>query len=143
MSSKPRFSGERVRLGDVLTIGTAPQPEGERVWLLNLDMVEKDTGRVIDKQRVDRTDIGQSTVPFDSEMVLYSKLRPNLNKVVLPDEPGYATSELLPLKVNRSVLDRRYLAYLLRSKSFVDLAVSSTAGSKMPRVNKSVLLEAR
>lgn len=85
---------------------------------------------------------GTSTVAFTADAVLYSKLRPNLNKVVVADEPGLATSEMLPLIVNPEVLDRRYFAYLLRSNSFVNLAVSSTAGSKMPRMNKKTLLNA-
>lgn len=141
-SSKPQFVGKKVRLGDIVKIEKASMPSGNNVWALNLDAVEKGTGKVIVKNRMKADSAGTSTVAFTADAVLYSKLRPNLNKVVVADEPGLATSEMLPLIVNPEVLDRRYFAYLLRSNSFVNLAVSSTAGSKMPRMNKKTLLNA-
>ena len=141
-SSKPQFVGKKVRLGDIVKIEKASMPSGNNVWVLNLDAVEKGTGKVIVKNRMKADSAGASTVAFTADAVLYSKLRPNLNKVVVADEPGLATSEMLPLIVNPEVLDRRYFAYLLRSNSFVNLAVSSTAGSKMPRMNKKTLLNA-
>ena len=82
-SVKPPFSGERVRLGEVCSIERAAVPTGDKVWLLNLDAVEKDSGRVLEKRHVDRSEVGPSTVPFSDKAVLYSKLRPNLNKVCL------------------------------------------------------------
>ena len=142
MTNKPQFVGEKVRLGDVVRIEKAPSPSGDTVWLLNLDAVEKNTGRVLEKTLVSAASVGSSTTAFTSNAVLYSKLRPNLNKVVLPDGNGLATSEMLPLIPRADVLDKRYLAFLLRSKAFVNLAVSSTAGSKMPRLSKRVLLDA-
>ena len=141
-SSKPQFVGKKVRLGDIVKIEKASMPSGNNVWVLNLDAVEKGTGKVIVKNRMKADSAGTSTVAFTADAVLYSKLRPNLNKVVVADEPGLATSEMLPLIVNPEVLDRRYFAYLLRSNSFVNLAVSSTAGSKMPRMNKKTLRNA-
>lgn len=141
-SSKPQFVGKKVRLGDIVKIEKASMPSGNNVWVLNLDAVEKGTGKVIVKNRMKADSAGTSTVAFTADAVLYSKLRPNLNKVVVADEPGLATSEMLPFIVNPEVLDRRYFAYLLRSNSFVNLAVSSTAGSKMPRMNKKTLLNA-
>lgn len=142
MIDKPQFVGKKVRLGDIVKIEKASMPSGNNVWVLNLDAVEKGTGKVIVKNRMKADSAGTSTVAFTADAVLYSKLRPNLNKVVVADEPGLATSEMLPLIVNPEVLDRRYFAYLLRSNSFVNLAVSSTAGSKMPRMNKKTLLNA-
>ena len=142
MTDKPQFVGKKVRLGDIVKIEKASMPSGNNVWVLNLDAVEKGTGKVIVKNRMKADSAGTSTVAFTADAVLYSKLRPNLNKVVVADEPGLATSEMLPLIVNPEVLDRRYFAYLLRSNSFVNLAVSSTAGSKMPRMNKKTLLNA-
>lgn len=142
MTDKPQFVGKKVRLGDIVKIEKASMPSGNNVWVLNLDAVEKGTGKGIVKNRMKADSAGTSTVAFTADAVLYSKLRPNLNKVVVADEPGLATSEMLPLIVNPEVLDRRYFAYLLRSNSFVNLAVSSTAGSKMPRMNKKTLLNA-
>jgi len=105
------------------------------VWLLNLDMIEAQTGRVIDYLMVSTSEIGNSTCTFDESNVLYSKLRPYLNKVVIPDRCGYATSELVPLKPVKSKLNREYLTFMLRSDEFVDMVTEKVVGAKMPRVS--------
>ena len=69
-------------------------------------------------------------------------MRPNLNKVVLPERNGFCTSELLPLRPDARKLDRSYLAVFLRSDGFVNWAVSKTAGAKMPRLGTKDLLNA-
>ncbi len=106
-------------------------------WLLNLDMVESQTGKIIEKVLFSSADIGNSTTTFSEDNILYSKLRPYLNKVVIPDEPGYCTSELVPLLPKKGVINRIFLAYLLRSKFFVDYINTRVAGAKMPRVTMS------
>ena len=109
----------------------------ETVWLLNLDMVEAQTGRIIDYLYVSENEVGNSTCTFDTSNVLYSKLRPYLNKVVIPDRCGYATSEMIPLKPNPSKIERTYLAFMLRSDEFVKMINEKVAGAKMPRVSMS------
>ena len=113
--------------------GSVPSVNG-LFWLLNLDMVESQTGSIIEKVLVKQDEIGNSTIMFDTTNVLYSKLRPYLNKVVVPDEIGYGTSELVPLRPRPDVLNRIFFAYLLRNKSFVDYISGKVAGAKMPRV---------
>lgn len=130
------------RLGDVCTISSSNMPiHDNRIWLLNLDMVEQQTGSIISYNYVGKDERNGSIIQFDTDNVLYSKLRPNLNKVVIPDRKGFATSEMLPLKPNTSVLCREYLAAYLRSDSFVSWAASKTAGAKMPRLGTKVLLD--
>jgi len=117
--------------------GVHPDYNG-KFWLLNLDKVESQTGRILSVDYYDYNEIGNSVVSFDGNNVLYSKLRPYLNKVVIPNQIGYATSELVPLKPNQSKLTRHYLTYLLRSNSFVSFINSKVAGAKMPRVSMGV-----
>ena len=109
----------------------------ERVWLLNLDMVESQTGRIINYNIVGKDAIGGSVCTFDENNILYSKLRPYLNKVVIPNGKGYATSELVPLRPDNKIINRIYLAYLLRSNEFVEMIKEKVAGAKMPRVSMS------
>ena len=108
---------------------------GEEVWLLNLDMIEAQTGEIIDYLFVSEGEVGNSTCTFDTSNVLYSKLRPYLNKVVIPDRCGYATSELIPLQPVATKLNREYLAFMLRSDEFVNMINEKVAGAKMPRVS--------
>ena len=131
------------KLGEVCKVSSSTKNiERQGAWLLNLDMVEQQTGRVIEYKYVGEDDLNGSIIQFDTENVLYSKLRPNLNKVVLPQKDGFSTSELLPLRPDARVLNRDYLAVFLRSDSFVTWAVSKTAGAKMPRLGTKDLMSA-
>ena len=130
------------RLGDIVTISTGrKKPFPENNWLLNLDMVEQQTGNIIRYYYVPASALTGSVISFDTGNILYSKLRPNLNKVVIPTSDGFATSEMLPLRPDPVRVDRAYLAAYLRSSAFVDWAVSKTAGAKMPRLGTKELLD--
>lgn len=111
---------------------------GNRYWLLNLDMVESNTGRILDKVYVSMDEIGLSTTTFSSEYVLFSKLRPYLNKVVIPDDSGYATTELIPMRPDPKYLKQMYLAQLLRGDEFLSFISTQVSGTKMPRVTMNV-----
>lgn len=127
------------RLGEIAPIIEGTVEKNDKYWLLNLDMVERETGRIIGYNFVSENEIGNSTVPFDTGNVLYSKLRPYLNKVVLPQKAGYATSEMVPLRPDTSIITREYLTYLLRSPMFVSFINSKTSGAKMPRAKLAEL----
>ena len=103
------------------------------VWNLNLDMIESNSGKVISKiyEEVNRL---LSVSQFDQGNVLFSKLRPYLNKVVVPDEIGYATTELVPLRPDQELLNKYFLAHLLRGHHFVSYANAIATGTKMPRM---------
>lgn len=113
--------------------GDVPCVDG-KYWLLNLDMVIPNTGEIIEKCYFDYDEIGNSTIIFNTDNVLYSKLRPYLNKVVIPDDIGYGTSELVPLKPHKDLLNKVFFASLLRSQHFVRYISGKVAGAKMPRV---------
>lgn len=130
-------------LEDIAPIKQGECPKNDHIWLLNLDMIESDTGDIVGYEYVDFDKIGNSTVSFDTTNVLYSKLRPYLNKVVIPNRPGYATSEIVVLKPNPEIITREYLAYFLRSSHFVKYINSKTTGAKMPRANIKVLKQAK
>ena len=109
-----------------------------KVWLLNLDMIESNTGKVIEKV-YENVENALSVQPFDEDNVLFSKLRPYLNKVVIPNEVGLATTELVPLRPNPSKLNKVFLSHLLRSDQFVNYADDIAGGTKMPRMPLSEL----
>lgn len=125
----------KYRLGDIAPVKQGIVPDSDQYWLLNLDAVESNTGNVLEYVYVDYSQIGASTVSFNQQNVLYSKLRPYLNKVVLPDRAGYATSEMLPLMPDEKVITREYLTFFLRSPHFVEYINGKTSGAKMPRAN--------
>lgn len=113
----------------------------DRIWHVTLDQIESNTGRLLEKSIKPLSEAGSSTHAFDDRHVLYSKLRPYLNKVLLPDDTGLGTTELVPMLPASGKLDRVYLAHYLKSKTFVNWISSQTAGAKMPRVSMNTFWE--
>jgi restriction endonuclease S subunit len=111
-----------------------------RVWVLNLDMIESNSGNIINKVFEDSGDLN-SVAAFDEGNVLFSKLRPYLNKVTIPDGKGYATTELVPLRPNTEELRQYFLSFLLRTDEFVKYADGIATGTKMPRMPMTALRE--
>lgn len=102
-------------------------------WLLNLEDIEKDNGKLLSKNKIFQNK-GNKHV-FKKGDVLYSKLRPYLNKVLVANEDGICTTEIIPLKINENILSNWYFCFFLRSPYFVHYAVSHSYGVKMPRVS--------
>lgn len=111
------------------------------IWQITLDHIESHSGRLLEKQVKPLSEAGSSTHAFDERYVLYSKLRPYLNKVLLPDSVGVGTTELVPMLPDPEKLDRKYLAYYLRSQTFLGWVSNQTAGAKMPRVSMKIFWE--
>lgn len=118
---------------DVAPETSSLEKQTGKVWILNLDMIESNTGKVVEKVFENDSNL-LSVAPFDEGNVLYSKLRPYLNKVVIPDGKGYATTELVPLRPNQKLLNLTFFSHLLRGDDFVTYANSISTGTKMPRM---------
>lgn len=65
--------------------------------------------------------------------VMFSKLRPYLNKVIICPCDCFCTSEFIVYKCFEG--DNRYLRYFLTNAAFIDVVTASTYGTKMPRAN--------
>lgn len=125
----------RVPLGDIAPKRDAEMPaSSDLVWNLSLEDIESRTGRVIRRKTCVVSELGSAKCSFDKRHVLYSKLRPYLNKVVVPEGRGVGTSELLPLLPDPLRIDREFLAFYLRSPDFVEFAAANSRGANLPRV---------
>ena len=123
--------GELCDYGNCTNVNTADIADS--AWILDLEDIEKDSGVILQKVRQDERNAGSTKHRFHKGQVLYSKLRPYLNKVVLADEDGYCTSEILPLEFERNILPQ-YARYFLMSQTFLRYANKCSYGVKMPRL---------
>ena len=125
-------------LGSVIEYGKSNQVSGDEItsqtWVLDLEDIEKNTGRILEKKRGVPSTSNKNK--FESGYVLYSKLRPYLNKVVVADEAGVCTTEIVPVNVNGASvpLDAKYLQTYLMSPFFMNYANQASYGVKMPRL---------
>ena len=70
--------------------------------------------------------------------MLYGKLRPYLNKVVVAEKPGYCTTEIIPLRPAPFV-SAAFVRLYLRSQTFLRYAAEKNYGMKMPRLGSKDL----
>lgn len=121
-----------------------PASKPEDQWnYIGMENVEAQSGRLVDFAPRLGAEVISASVVFDTDSVLYGKLRPYLRKVIVPAdydlEEGVASSEFLNFKPREGV-DIRFLATFLRSALVADYASQSTGG-RMPRVAPETLLE--
>lgn len=110
-------------------------PQSASLPYLGLEQVESQTGRILSERPLGDSNAGVGVgFRFDSRHVLYSKLRPYLNKVALPEHEGRCTTELIPL-LPCTGIDRDFLGFLLRSPAAVTHASSANTGARMPRAD--------
>ena len=125
-------------LGNLIEYGNCKQVAGKDItsstWVLDLEDIEKNTGKIIEKKRNVKSTSNKNV--FEEGYVLYSKLRPYLNKVVIADETGVCTTEIIPLNVKTAKVPLlpHYLQFCLMSPSFLNYANRCSYGVKMPRL---------
>jgi type I restriction enzyme, S subunit len=137
------MSTEMVEFGDVVKVDrtTASDDACQTLPFVGLEHIEKDTGAFVPEYRPVPESLLATKFRFTPEHVLYGKLRPNLNKVVLPRFDGVCTTEILPLIPKNGAIDTTYLYFLLQSPHFVAWATHSVSGANLPRLDPKTLEE--
>lgn len=103
----------------------------EHTPFIGLEHVEAHTGRITEYGRA--SDVKSAVVTFEAGDVLYSRLRPYLNKVGRPDFSGCASAEFIVLPGNERI-DGAFLQKLLMQPAFVEFASHVNQGDR-PRVD--------
>ncbi|MGY1489661.1 restriction endonuclease subunit S [Methylobacillus pratensis] len=101
------------------------------VPFIGLDDIEAHTMRLMGCK--DSADLKSSAKRFYKGDVLYSRLRPYLNKVWVADRDGLCSSEFIIFH-QPDLINAKFLAYRLNSSDFVAFANSLDSGDR-PRVN--------
>ncbi|MHA2681858.1 type I restriction-modification system S protein [Streptococcus agalactiae] len=136
-------SWEWVRLGCVASLSFFPNISGDKIpncsWVLDMEDIEKETGRLLRKNyKTEKSSYKSNKVSFSQNAVLYAKLRPNLKKVIVADEDGFATTELIPIKLFGNT-SPEYIKHCMVSPFYYFNIIQSVYGVKMPRVNSTFL----
>jgi type I restriction enzyme S subunit len=137
-------SWEWVRLGEVSTYGQkinkiVVENMKPDMWLLDMEDIEKGTGRIIRHKLVKSSVIRGDKAVFHKGDLLYSKLRPYLKKILIAPEDGICTSELVPFQVYQGI-NPLYAIWWLHSPSVDQKVNTASYGVKMPRVGKETMI---
>lgn len=133
-----------VRLGDCTTYGqpkqkATPDQVEDDTWCLELEDIEKDTGRILQRLTVAERPIKGDRAVFNEGNVLFSKLRPYLHKILVADADGVCTTELVPFTCYNGILPE-YMVLVLMSPCIDHRICSTSYGVKMPRVGTGDML---
>ena len=110
-----------------------PKALDQSLWLLELEDIEKDTGRLLSRVRSAERASKSTKSEFQPCDILYGKLRPYLNKVLVADEQGYSTTEIVAIRPYVPLCSG-YCALTLRRTDFVEYVTKLGQGTKMPRL---------
>ena len=105
---------------------------------VGLEHIESNTGTFLGSY--EPQEVKSATFQFNEQHVLYGRLRPYLNKVLLPNFNGHCSTEIFPIKVKKQII-RDFLFYWLIAGTTVKKIDATWTGARMPRANMNQVLE--
>lgn len=125
------------QLGQIVDYGKAAKKTLEDVepetWILELEDIEKDSSKLLSKVNASERPFKSTKNAFKKGDVLYGKLRPYLNKVIIAGSDGVCTTEIIPIDSEPFCLNS-YLFYWLKSSKFLHYVNEVSYGVNMPRL---------
>ena len=103
---------------------------------IGIDSIEKNTGRLSGYRTVREDNVKSGKYIFGPQHIIYSKIRPALNKVALPDFEGLCSADAYPILPKEDVCMKEFLAHVLRSDFFLQYILAFSGRSQMPKVNR-------
>lgn len=101
--------------------------------------VEAGTGRLVATETASAQGADSGKYQIKVGQIIYSKIRPNLSKVVIAPMDCICSADMYGLAADPDLLDSGYLLYMLLSKPFTDYVVDSSMRVAMPKVNHDSL----
>lgn len=136
MSSLPD-SWMKTILGEVIEYGKTSKAEPADLsgdtWVLELEDIEKETSKILKRLTFQDRQSKSTKNKFKKGDVLYGKLRPYLEKVVVADGDGVCTTEIVPLSGD-PLLNNRYIFYWMKHPEFKAYVTEVGYGVNMPRL---------
>lgn len=100
------------------------------------DNIEKKTGVLLEYHTIAEDGVKSGKHRFYSGQILYSKIRPNLSKVVVVDFDGLCSADMYPIE---AIGDTKCLWYFMLSENFLEQASSAGSRSVLPKINQKEL----
>ena len=97
---------------------------------VGLEHIESHTARFIGS--AEPQIVKSTTFRFTKEHVLYGRLRPYLNKALIPKFEGHCSTEIFPLRPSRELM-REYLLFWLLDNATCERINNTSRGARMPR----------
>ena len=106
---------------------------------IGIDSIQKNTGDLIGYRTVSEDNVVSGKYLFSPKHIIYSKIRPNLNKVALPTFNGVCSADAYPILPIDGKCNRTFLAYVMRSDYFLNYILQFCMRTNLPKVNRKEL----
>lgn len=103
---------------------------------IGIDSIEKGTGKLSGYRTVCEDGVISGKYIFTPKHIIYSKIRPNLNKVALPNFCGLCSADAYPILPNYKNCNRIFLATAMRSEYFLEYILQFSSRTNLPKVNR-------
>lgn len=117
------------------------QEEFQNLIHIGAGNIVSEKGTLIDLKTAKEEELISGKFLFDESMVLYSKIRPYLIKIVRCDFEGLCSADIYPLVPFKDKMTKDFLYYLLYTKKFTDYAILGSQRAGMPKVNRTHLFD--
>ncbi|HEF8767339.1 TPA: restriction endonuclease subunit S [Campylobacter jejuni] len=130
-------SWEWKSLGDTSNYGKTSQVKPSQLkgndWILELEDIEKESGVLLQKVLFQDRQSKSNKIKFNKGDILFGTLRPYLKKVIIADDNGACSSEIMPFSTGNSITNH-FIYYYLFANFLHDRISSLTYGARMPRL---------
>jgi len=138
---------EEKTLGEVCEISSKlidpKKPEFHDLIHVGAGNIESQKGTLFDLKTAKEENLISGKFLFDESMVLYSKIRPYLMKVVNCNFQGLCSADIYPLLPFKEKMAKDFLYHLLLTKDFTEYAILGSQRAGMPKVNREHLFAYR
>lgn len=101
------------------------------------DNIDKDSGKLLSCTTVEESGVISNNHKFKKGQILYSKVRPSLNKVCIAPCDGLCSADMYPIESSENTV---FVKYMMLSHYFVEQVSAVTANRvKMPKINQNEL----
>ena len=102
------------------------------------DCIEKFTAKLIGYKSIKEDGVFSPKHRCYKNQILYSKIRPNLSKLIISEFDCLCSADMYPIEANGNV---KYLFYAMLSNEFLEQASSAGSRSVLPKINQKELAE--
>ncbi|WP_146167683.1 restriction endonuclease subunit S [Micromonospora sp. MH33] len=102
--------------------------------------IESGTGRLVGRETAADQGADSGKYVATAGQILYSKIRPALNKVAIAVEDCLCSADMYAISLSDR-LDTRFARYFMSAKPFHDFATAMSMRVKMPKVNREELAD--
>lgn len=103
--------------------------------------VERNTGRLLAIETADAQGADSSKYRVKSGQIVYSKIRPTLNKAVTAPCDCLCSADMYPISFDSDRVSNRYALYQMLSRPIHDYVTERSMRVKMPKVNREELAD--